>query len=333
MGLRAAIDQIESSVVPLMERHGIPGASVALAGGGQVVWARGFGVKSTASREPVTAATVFEGASLSKPLFAYHVLHLCQTGKLNLDTPLWQYFHYADLARERHAKTVTARQVLSHQTGLPNWRPWQGPFAFMHKPGERFTYSGEAYVFLQMAIERISEMPLGEIMRRTLAPSFGMTASSYVWRDGFEAEIAGGHDTSGSPLEARRPNRGNAAWSLLTTAPDYARFVAALLDPTHAKLMRSWLRESFTPQTPVEAGISWGLGWGLSSSAAGDSFWHWGSNAGYRCFVAASHTMGNGVVVMTNSDNGMALCREVVQMTLGYDHPAFAWSHLMGDMP
>jgi CubicO group peptidase (beta-lactamase class C family) len=326
--MREAIERIEAGLPGLMAGTKVPGASVALIGEGQVVWARGFGSKrATEANDPVTASTIFEAAALSKPLFAQLALQLCQEGKLGLDVPLWHYFEYPDLAKEPLAREVTARHVLSHSSGLPNWRKRGEALRFGDPPGERFSYSGEGYVYLQLALERVMEVPLGELARRTVLSGLGMKDSSFVWLDRFAGRVAAGHQPDGAPLPVRRTARANAAWSLLTTASDYARFVAATLDPAQARLMRSWSREMFSSQAPVEGELSWGLGWGLSGSPP-ESAWHWGANPGYRTFAAARLDGSLGAVVFTNHADGLRVCREVVRWTFGEDHAAFRWSYL-----
>jgi CubicO group peptidase (beta-lactamase class C family) len=326
--MRAAIDEIESRLPRWLAESDTPGASIALIGGRQVVWARGFGSKDVRSGEPVSAATVFEAASLSKPPFAHLVLQLCQSGRLNLDVPLWHYRDYPDLVHEPRARALTARHVLSHTSGLPNWRTAREGLRFICDPGERFTYSGEAFVYLQLVVERLTESPLGELMRKSVLTPLNLQASGYIWRDAFDRDVALGHGADGAPIAKRRPRRGNAAWSLHTTATEFATFMTSFLEDEGKLLMRSWLREALSPQMAVNRDLSWGLGWGLSGPEGRDSFWHWGSNPGYRCFAAASRGTGDGVVVLTNHVNGIAVCREVVRVALGGDHPAFAWSKL-----
>jgi CubicO group peptidase (beta-lactamase class C family) len=311
-----------------MAELGVPGASLALIGEGQVVWARGFGLRRGRSSEPVTATTIFEAASLSKPLFANLIMQLSQAGKLNLDVPLWNYFQYKDLAGEAAARTLTTRHILSQTSGLPNWRSGGSPLQFIAKPGERFTYSGEAFVFLQLAVERLAQTPIGELMRRSVMAPLGMAESSYVWRVDYESRGAQGHEMDGTAIEKGKPERGNVAWSLHTSSPEYARFVASLLSGEQSRLQRSWLRDAFSPHIDVADGLSWGLAWGLSGPDGRDTFWHWGSNPGYRCFAVGSRETGLGVVVMTNQARGMGVCREVVRIALGYDHPAFSWPEL-----
>jgi CubicO group peptidase (beta-lactamase class C family) len=272
-----------------------------------------------------------EAASLSKPVFAYFVLQMCQSGKLDLDAPLWDYLAYSDLESQPDARSITARQVLSHTSGLPNWRDRPGQLRLLSRPGERFGYSGEGYVFLQLAVERITGVPLGELMRKSVLPDLGMPSSGFVWREAFATDAAEGHLADGALVELRRGKRANAASSLVTSAADYAQFVSRLLGNGRDRLMRGWLRQALEPAVEVAQGLSWGLGWGLAERSGQRSFWHWGNNPGYRCFAAASREAGLGVVVMTNGAEGMRICREVVQMTLGYDHPAFSLPLVTGE--
>jgi CubicO group peptidase (beta-lactamase class C family) len=117
------------------------------------VWEAGFGVKDAARREPVDAETVFEAASLSKSVFAYGVLALCHAGLLDLDTPLTHYLPDRSLCRDPRLEAITARTVLSHTTGFPNWRQRGKPLTIDRVPGESFGYSGDGYLYLQRVVE------------------------------------------------------------------------------------------------------------------------------------------------------------------------------------
>jgi CubicO group peptidase (beta-lactamase class C family) len=139
---RDVISRLESEVPGLMKQGGVPGMSIALIRDGKTVWLRGFGVKDKKTGEPVETDTVFEAASLSKPVFTYGVLKLVDQGKLNLDTPLSSYLPKPYVPDER-AGEITARLVLSHRTGFPNWRGSDGLLPIYFSPGERFSYSGE----------------------------------------------------------------------------------------------------------------------------------------------------------------------------------------------
>lgn len=153
----------------------IPGLVVALVGPSGAIWSAGYGVARTISvggvseasgtadtsaasgahqgqvgdaagaggTGQVSADTVFEAASLSKPVFAFGVLLLAQEGIIDLDRPLASYLPAPYLPAEPGAAVITARMVLEHTTGLPNWRPKGEPLALLRQPGTRFGYSGE----------------------------------------------------------------------------------------------------------------------------------------------------------------------------------------------
>ena len=138
----------------LMARAHIPGVSVRWVEDGQLAWSGAFGRRLRDSGEPVDADTVFQAASLSKPVFAYVVLKLVEQGVLTLDQPLTSYLPDLDASDGSLSEQVTARQVLCHTTGWPNWRPLGQPLRREAAPGMRFGYSGEGYVYLQRASSR-----------------------------------------------------------------------------------------------------------------------------------------------------------------------------------
>ena len=121
----ATISQLEHEVPSLIKKDDVPGVAIAVIRGGKTKWVHGFGVKNEKSGQPVTAETVFEAASLSKTVFTYGVLKLVDQGKLGLDVPLTTYLPKPYIDDPRLAK-ITARIVLSHRTGFPNWRGADG---------------------------------------------------------------------------------------------------------------------------------------------------------------------------------------------------------------
>ncbi len=335
-----AVTRLEQGLPKLMADADVPGLSIALIRGGEVVWTKGFGVRSATTKEPVTDETVFEAASLSKPVFAYAVMKLVDAGKLSLDTPLVTYLPgtYA-VGDDARLKLVTARHVLSHTTGFPNWRPRQGDTTLKinFTPGERFSYSGEGFVYLSKVVEHVTGERFEPFMKRTVFDPLGMTSSSYVWQDRYASLKAFNHNMLGAPTEQSRPTEPNAAASLHTTARDYGRFVAAVLKGTG--LEKKTARLMLTPQIKVGAGtnsidrplgtlstsVSWGLGWGLESTSAGPAFWHWGDNGDTKAFVTAFEKQRDGFVVFTDSANGLSMIREVVDLAGAGPQPALDW--------
>lgn len=333
------VARLEQRVPQLMQAGDVPGLAIAVIQDGREAWHRGYGVMNVSTGAPVTDSTVFEAASLTKPVFAYAVLRLVDRGILSLDQPLSRYLPEPFVKDDPRIDQVTARMVLSHSTGFPNWRPQGGALQIYFTPGERFSYSGEGFVYLQRVIERLTGQSLQVVMQREVFTPLGMSSSSMVWQDRYAALKATAHGPSGNPTSQRRPTEANAAASLQTTATDYARFVVAVLKGTElraataAEMLRPqvWVDESCTNCTRNSPGqlsqaIAWGLGWGLQRTAQGDWFWHWGDNNGdVHCYVTASRATRSGVVVFTNSGNGHSIIPDLVAEVMGPDQPATRW--------
>lgn len=297
-------------------------------------------VNSASGCSPATALhadSVFQAASLSKPVFAYAVLKLAAQGKLDLNAPVIQYLPQAylhasqpflvssptDLVKDVRLQAVTVRMVLNHTSGLPNWA--HGPLAFDMNPGSQWHYSGEAYVLLQRAVEAVTGMPLDQFMREQVFKPLAMDHSDYIWSPMVAEHLALRTTGSGTTLQPTRFLAPVAAFSLYTSAQDYGKFLAAVLnDPSTL--------EKIT-QAPVlvnpDLNLSWGLGWGIERSASDAFLWHWGNNPGYRAFAMASTQTGDGLVMLTNSDSGLTLAEPLTQHVLPGRHSAFRF-HMLG---
>ena len=330
---------LEQLVPRLMRDGDVPGLSLAVVRDGHVLYHRAFGVQDEGTRVPLADDTILEAASLSKPVFAYAVMKLLDAGKLDLDAPLAKYLP-GDYVDDPRLRSITVRRVLSHTTGLPNWRPDGQPLKIHFDPGERFSYSGEGFVYLQKAVENLTGQTLEALMRHLVFEPLRMTSSSYTWQDRFEGHKAMGHDAVGVPLGIRRPPVSNAAASLHTTALDYGRFLAAVLDgaglrkETAAQMAHSQIHVdegcqnciNTKPTGRLSREIGWGLGWGVQETEDGSSLWHWGDNgSGFHCYVVGFPRQRLGVVVFTNGLDGHGIIPEVVEAAVGGHHPAFAW--------
>ncbi|HSP95033.1 MAG TPA: serine hydrolase [Thermoanaerobaculia bacterium] len=331
---------LERIVPRLMKDGDVPGLSLAVVRDGRVVYRRNFGVRDASTIDPVDDDTIFEAASLSKPVFAYAVLKLVDAGRLDLNAPVQKYLP-GDYVDDPRLRSITVRRVLSHTTGFPNWRPQGQPLKIHFEPGERFSYSGEGFVYLQKAVENLTGQTLEALVHRLVFEPLRMTSSSYTWQDRFEGRKAMGHDAVGTPLGLRRPAEASAAASLHTTARDYARFLAAVLDGTG--LRKETVAQMIHPQIHLDEGcqncintkptgrlsreIGWGLGWGVQETEDGPSIWHWGDNggSGFHCYVVGFPRQRLGVVVFTNSLGGHGIIPDVVAAAVGGHHPAFAW--------
>ncbi|MFO8175992.1 MAG: serine hydrolase [Longimicrobiales bacterium] len=310
-----------------MAAGNLPGLQVARVEDGSVVEDFALGLVDAEGDVPVTPSTVFEAASLSKPVTAYIAFRLVDRGELDLDTPLWQTLEYPRLAHDGRARAITPRLVLSHTTGLPNWGGT--PLELIADPGEAWGYSGEGFVFLQEVMETLTSRSLQELAEAEVFGPLGMEETSYVWRDSFDTLKATGHDVLGRPVPGlRRPDGSNAAASLHTTARDYGRFLGAVLrgdglsDSSRAAMILP--ASDADTRGPDEAlpHVAWGLGWGVQDSDLGRSIWHWGDNGIFRAFVVGYPDTGDGVVYFTNSEAGLSVAEDL--LTLFFDDTFWA---------
>jgi CubicO group peptidase (beta-lactamase class C family) len=335
------VPELEQAIPRLMIEGEVPGLQIALIRGGKIAWTKSFGLKNTETSGPLTDDTVFEAASLSKPVFAYAVMKLVEAGRLDLDKPLQSYLDQPYLRDDDRVNRITARMALGHTTGFQNEsRPGQ-PLKINFTPGEKFSYSGEGLLFVQRAIEKITGEEFDTFMRRTVFEPLGMNSSSYKWQERFEGRKANGHRVDGVPAPIRKPT---VAWSygtLHSTVSDYAKFVAAMINGVGLKKstfeemwkMQSRVDESCVncigkPAGRISDTLSWGLGWGLEQTSSGRAVWHWGdNNSQYHAFVMFYPAEKTGMVVFTNSGNGHSIIPEIVGTAFGSDtvHPAFAW--------
>ena len=335
---KATLVRLDKSLPDLMAKGAVPGLSIALIRDRTTYWVHSFGVRDAKSGQPVTEETIFEAASLSKPVFAYGVLKLVDQGKLDLDTPLTRYLSPPYIEGDDRLEKITPRYVLSHRTGFPNWRGDGKALTIRFTPGERFSYSGEGFVYLQKVVEKVTGRALNDYMAEAVFVPLRMKSSSYVWRDDYDRRTATGHDGDGQTREKSKPKEANAAASLHTTAADYALFVEAVMKGTGLK--PKTVREMETPQIAVDPectnctdrapkelsrNVFWGLGWGIQETEPGESLWHWGDNGAFKCFVVFYPKRKIGMVLFTNSENGLSIAQAVEAEALGGDQPAFTW--------
>jgi CubicO group peptidase (beta-lactamase class C family) len=344
---------LEKQIPGLMAEAKTPGLSIAIIRDAKVLWRRGFGVRDSASKEPVDSDTVFEAASVSKTVFAYAVMKLCEKGVINLDTPLTKYTSERFLEGDPRLDLITARHVLSHTTGFQNWRSQDEPLKIHFTPGEKFSYSGEGYSYLQSVVTRLTghvnpkdcapfeaglEVCATDIdvyMKANVLAPLGMASSGYLWTDTMEKHMARGHDEKGKPTNInRRPTgpavaRYAAAGGLCTTPTDYARFLIEVIHPKRGdafRLNKASLGEMLRPQVKINASMSQALGWQIQHTEKGDFISHGGGNPGFSCFVVGSVARKSGLVAMTNADNGYRaidklLRGEIIHQFLGVRMP------------
>lgn len=352
----------------LMRVAGVPGAAIAVVDRGTLAWSGSFGIKNILTRDPVREDTLFEAASMTKPVFAYVVMRLAQEKRIDLDTPLVTYRRPAHLGDDPNLALITARHVLEHSTGLPNWAA--APLVTSSVPGSRYSYSGEAFIWLQLVVETIMDAGLGSVMQAKLFDPAGMSRSSFGWDETIAKSVVFGHSEppEGEHVLPRQPTREwgdrllpvasrrrkpianwtfddsmaamretdpanppstrdllvNSAGGLLTTATDYAKFMALMMDRRDRaawEIGEAARQAMLTPRIDVRGrDIARAPGWEIEQSPAGPLFQHSGSNYGiFKTLGVGDARNGRAIIVFTNAANGNALAARIVREATGID--------------
>ena len=357
------IEAVEAGLIPLgavhgeaappmrleerMARYKVPGVSVAVINNFEIEWARGYGVMEVGGDAPVTTKTLFQAASISKPVAATAALRLVQEGHLSLDEDVntrlqsWQ----VPESKQTQNEKVTLRRLVTHSAGLTvhgfrgyatgeavpsiiqvldGGDPANSPAIYADLvPGTQWRYSGGGYTVMQQLLEDVTGEAFPDILRTRVLDPMGMVHSTYEQPlpQHLAFVAATGHRSSGKPVAGlwhTYPEM--AAAGLWTTPSDLARF-AIELQRSKAGQSNKVLSAEMTQQM-LTAGIGgWGLGPAVEGSSDSLSFSHGGANEGFRCFLYAYAETGQGVAIMTNSDNGGRLAREL----LGSIARAYGW--------
>ncbi len=340
-GLRPAV-ALEGKPVPTttlqaeMQRLHVPGVSIAVVRNGHIAWAKGYGVANK-DGAPVTPDTLFQAASISKPVTAFAALRLVEAGKLSLDTDINTALTSWKLPPGPDSSHATLRQLLSHTagtsvSGFPGYahdakvptllQVLDGappantkPVRIDTSPGGAWNYSGGGYAVVQQAMIDRAGKPFPELLSETLLAPLGMRNSRFAQPlpAGLLPRAAMPHDAKGDAYKGgpyTYPELGAAG--LWTTPSDLARFVIgvqrhadtrgnSLLAPVMARTML----------TPVKNGYA--LGFEIEGKDADRSFAHGGSNMGFQNSLYAYVERGDGIVVMTNGDAGAELAQSIVR--------------------
>jgi Beta-lactamase class C and other penicillin binding proteins len=308
----------------MLSAHGVVGESVAIVRDGVIVEHRVAGI--AAPGQPTSLDTVYNVASLAKPVSALIALKLADAGLLELDAPLARDYLDPDLEASPWASRVTARMVLNHTTGLPNWRyldeGGDGRLRFITEPGTEYRYSGEGFEWLRKAVEERTGRSWDELASEFVLVPAGMTSSAFSYPAGRKSRLASRYDAEGGMI-AVPPHAGvNAAANFTTTSEDYARFVIYTMNG--AGLREPLGNASFEPQIKIDATKSFGLGWQLLHRPDNSPFaaQHSGADAGVRALALAWPDKRQAVVILSNSENAIPTWGLIIEEAFGPDGAA-----------
>ena len=336
----------KATLTARMKHYKVPGVSLAVITGGRLEWARGYGTTSAIKGAPVAPDTIFQAASISKPVAAMMAMRLVEQGKLDLDEDVNLKLRSWRVPENEYTKEekVTLRRLLSHTAGLTvHGFPGYGsasanalpslidildgrkpvntdPIRVEAVPGTRWSYSGGGYEVMQQLLLDVTGKPFHELAKELVLRPLGMKSSTYEQPlpPARAARAATGHHKNGEPVPGRWHTYPEmAAAGLWTTPTDLAK-VLLEMQKGGELLQRSSVRLMLTRVLG-----EYGLGFTLRRREASNVFGHGGSNDGFKCMMIAFVDGDSGVVIMTNGDLGQALASELTRaIATEYNWPA-----------
>ena len=359
-GSQITTDSLQVQINNLAEAAEVHGLAVAIFNQNKAGFKQAFGYRDFGAKLPLSNDTNMYGASLSKAVFGVLVMKLVEKNLIDLDTPLESYLpkkiynyepktrwhdNYADLQKDSLYRKITARMCLSHTSGFPNWRWFEQDqkLRVNFDPGTRYHYSGEGLVYLQVVLEKLSGKGLETLAQEIIFKPLKMNHTSYSWQASFEDNFAFGHAASGKTYKKDTDNEPRGASTLETTAADYALFLEAVLQ--QKILSRASWRELFSPQIRIRSErqfgplstkqttkndkieLSYGLGWGLLKTPYGTGAFKEGHGEGFQHYSIVFPDVGKGVMLMTNSDNGEGIFKELLELTMADTYTPWEWEN------
>ena len=356
-GSQITATELDARIKSITEAAQVHGLAIAVFNENKPVYTRAFGYADQPNKKALHFDTEFYGASLSKAVFAVLVMKLVEQNVIDLDQPLQSYLeeplwknrggdwheNLADLEQEPRYKNITARMCLSHTTGLPNWR-WFEPdhkLRLHFTPGERYLYSGEGMVLLQIVLEKLTGKGLEQLAQELVFAPYKMSMSSYRWQAPFEKDYALGHNAQGETYPKDKDNSPRAPSTLETTPTDYVRFMTAVLQ--QKGLSKSSWQEIFSPQIRIRSRtqfgpganeqtdafdhlqISYGLGWGLLQTPRGIAAFKEAHGDGFQHYTIIFPKQGIGVMLMSNSDNAESAFGYLLEASIADHYTPLKW--------
>ena len=345
------------TLVEVMEKYGVPGVSVAVIHDFRIHWSRGYGIADVVTGAKVDTETLFQAASISKPVAAMAVLSAVQAGKFSLDVDIntiLTSWHLPD-SKFTAERPVTPRTLLSHTSGLgdgfgfPGYDPSDalpttvqildgnapsnvGPVLMERAPLRGFKYSGGGVTLMQLALVDAIGRPFPEILKDNVLVPIAMSRSAYEQPLSPERDqnAARAHDREGKSMDAKwhvYPEL--QAAGLWTTPVDLAKFAIELQksfrNEGNRVLSKAMANEMVNP---VGVG-DYGVGFSVVKKGQGWYFDHGGSNWGFKCILIAHKVKGYGAAIMTNGDNGFVVINELERRI----ERAYSWDSLDKPIP
>lgn len=306
----------------------IPGVSLALIKDGKLVYHKTYGVKNTITGEKVDENTLFEAASVTKPVFSFAVLRLVEKGIIDLDKPLYQYLPYPDIAHDERYKLITARHVLTHRTGFPNWRYMNedGKLNIRFTPGTQYNYSGEGFEYLKLVVEKTTGKKVEQVLKEEVLDPVGLYHTFFSSNDSLVKMVANGHYDR-MPSYGGIPESPGMAYSMHTEAKIFSRFAIYMLEQqglkpqTYDSMFSKHSEFNYDPgdekpKFPAYMGISLEI----RETPFGKTFGHGGNNGDFLCHFEVYKDLKMGYIVFTNSNTSYPMLKALREFLIEGKH-------------
>lgn len=353
-------DSLTKKIKQLVSAADVQGIAVAIFNNKQAVYQNISGYKDFPKKLILTDSTNIYGASLSKAVFSILVMKLVEDNIIDLDTPLESYLpkkiyeyapqtrwhdDYSDLKQDSLYQNITARMCLAHTSGFANWRFYEPDKKLkVHDiPGTKYSYSGEGFVYLQVVLEKITGKGLEELAQKIIFEPLLMKNSSYQWQPKFQNDFAYGHRKNGETYDKDTDNEPRGGSTLETTVSDYIKFLTAVLN--QEILTKESYDEIFSPQIRIQSlknfgpdaqlttnkydaiNLSYGLGWVYLKTPYGKAVSKGGHGDGFQHYSMLFPESGKGILIMTNSDNGESIFKELLAYSFADKYTPWEWSN------
>ncbi|MBL4670465.1 MAG: class A beta-lactamase-related serine hydrolase [Flavobacteriales bacterium] len=299
-----------------LKQKNIPALGIGYIEDGKIKQINVFGELEKGRKAPKN--TIWNVASLTKPIVTLITLKLVSNGNWSLDEPIYHYWIDPDVKNDDRYKTLTTRHILSHQTGFSNWR-WfdkesENKLTFHFNPGTNYQYSGEGYEYLKKALENKFKISLEKLADSLIFKPLKMKDTRFYWNKKMdESRFAKWHTAGGELYDTYKNNNVSAADDLLTTIEDYTKFILYIING--AELSESLQKEMSEEQVRINSSKYWGLGFWIDENINknGDiTLVHGGDDIGVHTIAFMLPKTKQGLIIFTNSDNGTEAFQEVL---------------------
>jgi len=303
-------NEVDNFIESYQKYYGIPGISLALIKDGKLVYHKTYGVLNSMTGEKVNDNTLFEAASITKPVFAFAVQRLAERGVIDLDKPLYLYLPYKDIEHDERYKLITARHVLTHRTGFPNWRYMNadGKLNIRFTPGTAYNYSGEGFEYLKIVVEKITGKKVEQVLKEEVIDPIGLYHTFFSANDSLRRMVSQGHFDM-LPSYKGLPDNPGMAYSMFTEAIIFTKFALYLLEQkglnaqTYQTMLTKQSDFNYEPGDEKPKFPSYmGMSLEIRESPYGKSFGHGGNNGDFKCKFEVYKDLKMGYVIFTNSN-------------------------------